>query len=131
MSKTFVSQCRCGATIHAVNAKFVADGPTCNHCQQVLDGTDAVYEPAGMVVCHMDWCSCGTPEVIDEAMVAYLDSDDDGILRSAPDAETMLLAYIADHLGWTAHGGSIHGAWLTDDGREALANLKALMEVQR
>jgi hypothetical protein len=40
------------------------------------------------------------------------------------DAE-VLLAYIADALGWTEHGGGVCGAWLSESGRTALANLTA------
>lgn len=29
------------------------------------------------------------------------------------------------NVGFTEHGGSIYGSWLTDDGTEALANLRA------
>ena len=41
------------------------------------------------------------------------------------DLECYLIAVIADTLGFTEHGGSIYGSWLTDDGTEALANLRA------
>ena len=39
-------------------------------------------------------------------------------------AAIRLLAYIADAQDWTEHGSSVNGAWLTDGGKEALANLR-------
>lgn len=33
----------------------------------------------------------------------------------------MLVAYIADRLGFTEHGLSIFGAWLTDEGKDEIA----------
>ena len=51
------------------------------------------------------------------ATATFTKSGLDGIVE-------LLLAYIADAAGWTEHGGSVGGAWLTDGGREALANLR-------
>lgn len=89
---------------------------------------------------QMGWCACGNTERIDVMMLAYLTHNEiywdwvhaqpDKIdFTQAPKTElsddvNMLMAYIADGLDWTEHGSSIYGAWLTDDGKEALANLR-------
>lgn len=122
----FVMGCGCGCTIIVRNAGFVAtDRPPCEHCQPVLDGTDDQIIRTEMVSRHLGWCGCGNPEDIDLAMLAYLDSGTPDILALPEGLAELMLAYIADDLGWTEHGGSVYGAWLTDDGREALTNLKA------
>jgi len=101
---------------------------------------------------ELEWCGCGDNDRVDELMLAYLDwleldkqfSDSilaeygGDLLTSWKDERwtqdraecpldedvRLLVMYVADHLGWTEHGSSVYGAWLTDDGREALANLR-------
>lgn len=75
-------------------------------------------------------CGCGQPERVDAMMLAYLESragegfpkpDPAGVSEDA----ALLLAYLADMLDWTEHGGSVGGAWLTDEGERALAHLRS------
>lgn len=91
---------------------------------------------------ELKWCGCGDGDRVDELMLDYLTwketywtwvrSQDERVridwtqTPDCPLAEDVqiLLAYIADAAGWTEHGGSVFGAWLTDDGDEALANLR-------
>lgn len=87
-----------------------------------------------LVNTELGWCACGDPSEIDGMMLAYLraraheDFPKPAAEGVSPQAE-LLLAYIADGLGWTEHGSSIGGAWLTEDGREAMENLSKALDV--
>jgi hypothetical protein len=79
---------------------------------------------------ELGWCGCGSHEDVDAWMLAYLRSragdewpkpQPEGVSEDAAG----LLAYMADDLGWTEHGGSIYGAWLTDEGRLVIQRMEA------
>lgn len=85
---------------------------------------------------YAGFCGCGNPEIIDQALIAYLgcinhDVDhwddrpplDEQYARCGGEVAWHFCAYMADALGWTEHGGSVLGAWPTDTGVIALANL--------
>lgn len=122
---TWVETCQCGRETRAKNGAWVvSDGkePCDSPHPHYQDG-----EPPS-VPTELGWCGCGEPERVDEMMLAYLQSrvgedypkpDPVGV---SPDA-VPLLAYMADALGWTEHGGSVGGAWLTDNGYVAIGNL--------
>ena len=125
----------CGVTIYQKNMAYVADGDCgvsdCPHHETLRGDDDMLGDPS--VAQDLEWCGCGEPEAVDRMMLAYLESRavEDwpkpapaGVSKDA----ALLLAYLADDLGWTEHGPSIGGAWLTDDGRDALLNLRLLME---
>lgn len=124
----------CGANLYVRNAAVVREGGPCDNCRTF--GTAEDDGPAGgdvkesLVSHELGWCGCGNPEDVDRMMLAYLTAraEEDWPKPRAEgvsdDAE-MLLAYIADELEWTEHGGSVGGAWLTDDGKEAMRNLTA------
>lgn len=81
-----------------------------------------------------NWCGCGQPKRVLDAMRSYLASfEDRGTdARFTPmfdDLATLMIAYRADELGLTEHGSSIFGAWLTDAGSRWLA-LDAAARVQ-
>lgn len=106
-------------------------------------GEDFVVARA-TVARQMGWCRCGDNERVDALMLAYLDSLErywawvharEGRTitkeewKTSPESDLdrdvyWLMAYIADELDWTEHGSSVVGAWLTEDGKEALANLR-------
>jgi hypothetical protein len=84
----------------------------------------------------LKFCACGDPERIVELIRNYLSYVDEimGADTHGSDWATwwkarrehwelddddlyLVIAYIADALGFTEHGGSIYGAWLTDKGR--------------
>lgn len=95
-----------------------------------------------LVPALLGFCGCVAPDEIDAQFLAYLDglagwwdevrASDDGSLKlrldlpPRPDYD-LLTAYLCDALGWTEHGGSVGGAWLTDAGEQALANLRAAL----
>lgn len=86
-----------------------------------------------LVNTELGWCACDRPYEVDRMMLAYLDVIAlDTWPRPPPrgvsDDATTLLAYIADHLGWTDHGTSVGGAWLTDAGQVARSNLRAAQD---
>lgn len=123
--RNWVTTYGCGNVITVVNASYVGSEGPCDMCRAIFDGTDDVYEPTGMVNRHLGWCQCGNPELTDQFMVDYLSTGGaDRVLNPIGPVHT-LMAYIADDLGWTEHGDSVRAAWLTDNGREALANLVA------
>jgi hypothetical protein len=105
-----------------VNARPSYDGEPCSKCSLDPAPGDAWY---GMVASELGWCGCGPQEHLDRLMYAYLDQDGP-VLRAEGDAG-MLLAFIADDLGWTEHGGNIGGSWLTNAGAQARANLGAVV----
>lgn len=126
----FVGCGGCDGSASVRNAAIVREGG-CDACKDYgTDPDSGVYVLDSLVSHELGWCACGNPEDVDRMMLAYLTARSvesfpkpppDGI---SEDAE-LLLAYIADALDWTEHGGSVGGAWLTVDGREALANLIA------
>lgn len=88
----------------------------------------------------MGWCGCGNPENIDLLFLwelRYLSTEDrfkiDDVSwkwRYKNHTERMgtardIVGYILDVMGATEHGGSVGGAWLTDEGvalRDALSD---------
>lgn len=116
------------------NAGWVTERPDGLPCEHL----DDLSEPS--VAAELGWCGCGSPEDVDRMMLAYLRNiearwtvrkDEDAphwgwraTEGLSTDAET-LIQYMADALGWTEHGGTVGGAWLTDDGHVALRNLMA------
>jgi hypothetical protein len=131
--------CNCGAAFRVVNAavEVTSERPRCADCADFgtladTQGTEYLDE---LVSTELGWCGCGQPWKVDDMMVAYLTARarpefpkprPDGM---SEDTET-LLSYIADDLGWTEHGGSVEGAWLSDDGKTALANLQEAKAVR-
>jgi hypothetical protein len=138
----WIFTCGCGNEIRLKDAGFIASAGGCPHCW--VDGyvVDGCGVSDGLVASELGWCGCGQPEDIDDAMIELLQSALD---QEAEDghpgirlpekipmdrAAWMLLSYIADEFGWTEHGGSIFGAWITDRGRTALSNLRLYQEPQ-
>lgn len=106
-------------------------------CERHEDhGSCAACDDAGCglttIVNHaMGWCGCDTPEAVDVMMRAYLATmRTDAFPRPRPegvdDGAWMLLRYMADGLGWTEHGTTVGGAWLTDKGAAVLARMDEL-----
>jgi hypothetical protein len=115
----------------------------CDNCKDFGPGDpmdlDDINVPA-----ELGWCGCGHPDLVDDLMLAFLTGVETrwAVCHAAPaghdcgtnevtfpygmnyDVAT-LLAYIADEIGWTEHGGAVGGEWLTPDGEETLANLRA------
>lgn len=128
-------ECGCGCVWRVKNLAYVMSSDGCAHCLDMVRNPDdcSPLDHSGMVAAEAGWCGCGALERVDRMMLAYL-SQDDTILRDdhveeVSDDASVLLAYIADSLGWTEHGGGVGGSWLTDDGKEALANLRHLVTI--
>ena len=88
-----------------------------------------------------DFCACGNPEIVEDAMLAYLDgvidldnedtvTPDGWRARCGGEVAFLLLAYLADQQKWTKHGGSVYGAWITDKGRQTRAALAAAKQTR-
>lgn len=128
--------CGCGSNQWVRNAAIVRD-KTCAQCKDYGTNEDSgVYVLDALVSTELGWCACGNPEDVDRMMLTYLEWAEarfdkqsevswDTPLDNVSDDAKFLLAYIADGLDWTEHGGSVGGAWLTDEGKEAMANLRA------
>lgn len=105
------------------------DGPNIDQL-----GNRFMVVPESVLWCNEpDWakfCGCGDPIAVQEMMLSYLESlDGEWIDRKKAEKRWgewayLLLGYMADSLGWTEHGGSVEGAWLTDLGRMNLAALR-------
>ena len=77
----------------------------------------------------LNWCGCGDPNMAKEVIKDYLevvkakfDSNADfkekfGVKFVYDDKLLLCLAYTLDAAGFTDHGSSIRGAWLTDEGK--------------
>ena len=77
----------------------------------------------------LNWCGCGDPNMAKEVIRDYLevvkakfDSNADftgkfGVKYVYDDKLLLCLAYTLDAAGFTDHGSSISGAWLTDEGK--------------
>ena len=91
---------------------------------------------------ELEFCGCGDSDAVDELFKLYFDWLErhwDWIhaqprvpagwdMSSQPEkglseGEFILIAYLCDKEGWTEHGSSVFGAWLTDDGKEVVENL--------
>ena len=151
---TWVSACpQCDNQWYIQNHAWVvvdAGGkPTSIRCANCQDPAEASADDDITVNAELGWCECGMPSRIDDLMEEFLagverrwaqeDAADaagshhatrytDGTITTFPygmnEDVAYLLAYLADTLGWTEHGGSVGGEWLTHDGKEALANLR-------
>lgn len=123
----WIETCGCGRETHLHNAAFVVTVPDGAKPCDAAHPHDPDERP--WVVMELGGCACGEPERVDDMMLAYLASrEPEGWPKPAPvgvsEDAALLLAYLADMLGWTEHGGSVGGAWLTEDGAAALANLR-------
>lgn len=73
----------------------------------------------------LEICGCGTPHAVVELMAWYLRTikaavGPDGGELPLDDDGFILLAYMADGLGFTEHGGSVLGAWIEPAGQRWL-----------
>lgn len=123
----WITTCSCGNVVRLKNLAFRHSSPNpCEHC--LNRGADDIDDRS--VASEAGWCGCGDPEQVDTLMLRYLAAlpkweheEGDGL----SDDVRLLLSYVADDIGWTEHGTSVYGCWLTDDGKEALSNLRELL----
>lgn len=78
---------------------------------------------------RLNWCGCGDPDIAKRVIRDYLevikDKFDNNVtfenkfgVKSVYDNDLLLcLAYTIDAAGFTEHGSSISGAWLTEEGK--------------
>jgi len=81
-------------------------------------------------------CGCGQPEEALERLLVILDamasfSDEGRVKRrifytedNENNIDLLLILYFLDDMGYTEHGSSVYGAWLSDKGKELLKVLK-------
>ena len=121
----WIETCGCGRETRVKDYTYVFSGG---------DGTCTATHPhdpddGPTVAAELGWCGCGSHEDIDAWMLAYLrsragDEWPKPVPEGVSEDATTLLAYMADDLGWTEHGGSIYGAWLTDEGRLVIQRME-------
>lgn len=124
----WVMTCDCGNTIRQKDLAYIGSTEPCESCVAVLAHTDDWFERPS-VARELGWCGCGDNERVDELMLRYLDSVPSWE-RPASDLsadEHLLLAYVADSAGWTEHGGSVGGAWLTPSGELVRSRLREMV----
>lgn len=109
-------------------------------------GAPETLEWDGQRYCHSCFsfdaigiCGCGKPGEVAALIYRMLhalgqeDREWDAPRKAAGDPPgtvyELLLHWIEDH-GWTEHGGSTYGSWLTDDGRKAMAAARALVRIE-
>lgn len=110
---------------------------------------DSYYEELLIEECEdffyyekLHWCGCGDPDAAKEVIRDYLevvnkkfDSDADfydkfGVKYVYDDKLLLCLAYTLDAAGFTDHGSSIGGAWLTDEGKMFLWLLEQNKDIE-
>ena len=81
---------------------------------------------------RLKWCGCGSVEESNETVRKFLDAHRDfdnrrdkmkeyfGVHSIYDEPLLQCLAYTMDAAGFTEHGTSIYGAWLTEDGKDYL-----------
>lgn len=86
---------------------------------------DFIFSDIGM-------CGCASPDDVLDMLEAFLErkqdymSYDDQVAFAKEHSEELMLfmQYILDNKGFTEHGTSVYGAWLTDKGKRFLELLK-------
>ena len=85
---------------------------------------------------RLNWCGCGNPEEAQTAILNFLDAHEEfdnreeklkkyfGFKYVYDNPLLLCFAYTMDAAGFTEHGTSIGGAWLTEDGEDYLYCLR-------
>ena len=80
---------------------------------------------------YLGWCGCGVPAAaadwLRQALEAHPAWEKQGAQRAVwgnDQGQAYVLRYLLDHAGLKTHGGSVHGAWLTERGERVLAALQ-------
>lgn len=122
-------KCQCGRETRVKNLRYrVVEPPNAGPCDVVHDGQCPGNESDGTdpsLNDELGWCACGNPEMVESAMLEYLEAVSERRSPVGMSREMLIMAYIADDLGWTEHGGGVYGAWLDSDGIEALQILQS------
>jgi hypothetical protein len=88
----------------------------------------------------LKWCGCGNPEkaleymrdvlrLLEARSAAHWDKESNAAIDAVMDTRTGLgisYAYMLEAADLTEHGGSVHGLWLSDKGKQILAALNAV-----
>ena len=85
---------------------------------------DAVVVPVGIKRLNGVFCGCGNPEMAWGEVRLHLTSRREADYGQRFDGKDYIIAYLLDHYGLTEHGGNVGGAWLTDEGVDALEFLE-------
>lgn len=116
----WIETCGCGRKTYVKNLRYrVAGTRSMAPC-----GQPHPHDPDDPpnVTTEAGWCGCGEPEIVDRLMLDYLEV---AAVHGALPERLVMSAYLAAELDWTEHGGSIYGAWLTDDGTAVLQELRS------
>lgn len=78
--------------------------------------------PKSMCDLSDTFCGCGDPELAYQWISDYLTriSNQNTSYKVPTTGPEYIAIYLMDHLGFTEHGSTIHGSWLTDRGKEVL-----------
>ena len=119
---TWITRLDGATTIRQRNMRYVAEPEDAG---AIAYATEVIGPPS--VAREFAWCGCGDSPEIDAAMLDYLRRIERSDYGDYEDIAYMLLAYMADARGWADHGTTIRCARLTEDGKEAMANLDGLV----
>lgn len=86
--------------------------------------TDSIILPSSIAKIGSIFCGCSDPQLAWQWVFDYLEAKENGHFHHPEEGSEMIAVYLMDHLQMTEHGVSVAGAWLTDEGKEALAFLK-------
>jgi hypothetical protein len=109
----------------------------CDDCQETIQtGIDFNEDNLVLTAVNrlMGFCPCGEPELITTAVMRYMASPKP-IVYGEPfhdlgEMGFQLIAYIANAIGWTEHGGAVTASWPTDMGYEALKHWQTMSQAQ-
>jgi len=82
----------------------------------------------------LGFCGCGCPEDTAKYLLSLLnilnfDNDYEKkmeLLGEDNEPRSYLILYLLDKAGWTEHGGSVGGCWLSDEGKKVRKSLEEL-----
>jgi len=74
----------------------------------------------------LGFCGCGNPEEVAKYVIKFLRILDRKNWRDYDDLDYMFFVYWANNKGFAEHGSTARCSWLTDKGKELLAELKKL-----
>lgn len=130
----YIFQCgTCGTTLYQADLELCStkeEGDLCPSCLSLMRRED-VFENDLLVPLsvgrELGFCECGDYTRLDALMLLYLQTVQTGLWGEKADHDTMmLLAYLADQIGWTDHGHALPAAWLTEKGKKVLLNLEKI-----
>lgn len=79
----------------------------------------------------LGFCGCGDPDAVMTYVGDFLKKLDNQKWGEYEDMPYMFLVYWADHNGFSEHGTTARCSWLTDKGKELMADIEWCLENEK